>query len=472
MNTKRILGTLAIAMVGGFISLLLHSVFYKEKVVYKENENVNKSFVSEIGARGEIDFTGAAESSIHAVVHVKTKYNMDYENPFYSFFFGDPAQGNAPVMASGSGVIISSDGYIVTNNHVIDKSNSIEVVLNDKRTFEAKLIGRDPATDIALLKIDATNLPTIPYGNSDIIKIGEWVLAVGNPFNLTSTVTAGIVSAKARNINILDKSYAIESFIQTDAAVNPGNSGGALVNIKGELVGINTAIASQTGSYAGYSFAIPVSIVQKVVNDLTEFGTVQRAFLGVEMQDIDDQFAKEKKLDKMEGIYVANVNDGGSAQAAGILAGDIILKVGNINVNKLAELKEQITKFRPGDKVMITLKRNGDLKEINVVLKNQQGTTSFVDRNASSLLGATFEPIGNNEKRVLGINHGVKVVSLTAGKFLKAGIKEGFIITYINRKQINDFEDIQAVVNSTKGGIYIEGIYPNGMTAYYAFGLK
>ena len=317
-----------------------------------------------------VDFTQAAERSVEAVVHVKTKYyRQQYVDPFYQFFFGRPQQSQQPsAMASGSGVILSNDGYIVTNNHVIEDANEIEVVLNDKRTFAAQLIGTDPNTDLALLKIKATNLPTIEIGNSDDLRVGEWVLAVGNPFNLTSTVTAGIVSAKARSINILNSDMKIESFIQTDAAVNPGNSGGALVNTRGQLVGINTAIASQTGSYAGYAFAIPTAIMQKVVADLRQFGTVQRALLGIRMLDITQQVKDQLSLESMEGVYVGEVISGSAADKAGMKAGDVIVQVDGRPINASSQLQEQIGRKNPGDQIIILVRRGHRSVSLQVTL--------------------------------------------------------------------------------------------------------
>lgn len=318
-----------------------------------------------------VDFTTAAEQSVGAVVHVKTKYRrQQYVDPFYQFFFGRPQQQQSQpeALASGSGVILSSDGYIVTNNHVIQQADQIEVVLNDKRTFAATLVGSDPNTDIALLKVEASDLPTLPMGNSDELKVGEWVLAVGNPFNLTSTVTAGIVSAKARNINILNAEMKIESFIQTDAAVNPGNSGGALVNTKGELVGINTAIASQTGSYAGYAFAVPTSIVQKVVADLRQYGSVQRAMLGIRMMDINSEVQEYYHLEDLEGVYVAEVVSGSAADRAGMENGDVIVAVDGKKVNSSSELQECIGRKSPGDEATLTVKRNGTQKDLRCKL--------------------------------------------------------------------------------------------------------
>lgn len=317
-----------------------------------------------------VDFTEAAERSVEAVVHVKTRYyQQQYVDPLYQFFFGRSQQIQQPsAMGSGSGVILSEDGYIVTNNHVIDGTRDIEVVLNDKRTFAAQLIGRDPNTDLALLKIDASGLPTIAIGNSDDLKVGEWVLAVGNPFNLTSTVTAGIVSAKARSINALQADMKIESFIQTDAAVNPGNSGGALVNTRGELVGINTAIASQTGSYAGYAFAIPTSIMQKVVGDLRQFGSVQRALLGIRMMDINQEVKDRLGLDSMEGVYVAEVARGSAADRAGMQPGDVIVQVDGHTINSSSQLQEQIGRKDPGNQVVVLVRRGRQSITLEVTL--------------------------------------------------------------------------------------------------------
>jgi len=345
--------------------------------------------------------------------------------------------------------------------------------LNDKRTFPAKIIGTDPTTDISLLKIDAENLLFISYGNSDDLKIGEWVLAVGNPFNLTSTVTAGIVSAKARNINILSQNFAIESFIQTDAAVNPGNSGGALVNTRGELVGINTAIASKTGSYIGYSFAIPVNIVKKIIADIIEFGEVQRAYIGISIQDIDADKAKELGLDKIVGVYVSGATEGGAAKEAGINEGDIITNIGQLPVNSVAELQEQVSKYRPGDKIDVSVVRQSKKKHFEVLLRNKNGNTSIVktETNEVSVLGCKLQDITPGDKRNLQIRGGEKIVEIGQGKLMKAGVRKGFIITSINRLAVYHVDDFINIINNTQGGVFIEGVYPNGLTAYYAFGL-
>lgn len=439
----------------------------------------------------ETDFTVAAELSIHAVVHVKTKTPQKIQqfggggfpnDPFFQYFFGQPQmprQQELPMQeASGSGVIISKDGYIVTNNHVVDQSAEIEVTLNDKRTFKAKVIGTDPNTDIALIKVEAENLPIITFGNSDSLKVGEWVLAVGNPFNLTSTVTAGIVSAKARNINIINSQMKIEAFIQTDAAVNPGNSGGALVNTRGELVGINTAIASQTGSYAGYSFAVPVSIVQKVVADIRKFGVVQRAVLGVEIKDITNELAKDKNLKTLEGAFVGKVADNSAAHKAGVKEGDIINNVNGVNVKSVAELQEQVGRYRPGDKITITVVRDNKEHKLNVELRNRQGSTGVVSSQTSEdVLGGTYKEVSDKLKQQLGLDYGVEIKSLSKGKLADQGIKPGFIIVKINNQPIRSAEDIQtaydAAVNNGQQDkvLLIAGLYPNGKIIYYAINL-
>lgn len=433
----------------------------------------------------ETDFTIAAELSVNAVVHVKTTYTAKRQtlptDPFFEFFFGRPhyqEQATPQQQGFGSGVIISTDGYIVTNNHVIERADEIQVVLNDKRTFTAQLIGTDPGTDIALLKIDADTLPTITFGDSDQLKVGQWVLAVGNPFNLTSTVTAGIVSAKARNINILNAEMKIESFIQTDAAVNPGNSGGALVNTQGQLVGINTAIASQTGSYAGYSFAVPTSIVQKVVADLKQHGTVQRAVLGVQIADINDQLAKEKNIQTLAGVYVNNVIELSAAAVAGIKEGDIITKINSTQVKTVSELQEQIGRYRPGDEVTITIIRNNETKSLTVKLKNKQGTTDIIKKEGDiQTLGATFKEVSKETAQQLGITHGLQIKTISNGKLQDAGVKKDYIILKVNNRTIrteNDLKDVfnKAVTGDTKEKVlFIAGAYPNGKIAYYAVNL-
>lgn len=476
MKTKQVLISIVIAVAGGLIALFAYSVFFdKETKIVTARVETPVRYANLPGKFDEVnfDFTYAAEKSIHGVVHVTTEMTgQTYRNPIYEFFYGDRYQEPEPVLGFGSGVIISEDGYIVTNNHVVENSEKISITLNDKREFEANLIGTDPSTDLALLKINASELPHIKYGNSDELKIGEWVLAVGNPFNITSTVTAGIVSAKGKNLGIIQDNYRIESFIQTDAAVNRGNSGGALVNIRGELVGINTAIVSPSGGYAGISFAIPVSIVQKVVSDLIEFGAVQRAFLGVTITEVTADLVKEKRLDKIEGVYVNDVRAGGAAKEAGMEAGDIILRINDVDVNSPSELTEQVNRYRPGDRVTVLIKRNGKTKQFDITLRNLQGDTKIVKSGTyETILGAKLVELDSNEKKELGISSGLKVAELSSGKLRAEGVREGFIITRINNKSVTTVNEIKKILESSKGGIYIEGIYPNGTVAYYAFGL-
>jgi serine protease Do len=438
---------------------------------------------------GGLDFTVAAAKTVPAVVHIKVTVSAENSqtysyDPFRDFFGnGFPFGQRGPSMGSGSGVIISADGYIVTNNHVIRNASKIEVILNDKRSFKGKVIGSDPNTDLALVKIDASNLPFVVYGNSDETKIGEWVLAVGNPFNLTSTVTAGIISAKGRNINIIGEdgnptAFPIESFIQTDAAVNPGNSGGALVSTKGELIGINTAIASQTGSYAGYSFAVPVNLVKKVMDDLMEFGKVQRAFLGVQIQELNSEIAKEKGLSSTKGVLLSRVNDGGAAQSAGIEDGDVVVSVAGVNVNSTSELMEQVGRHRPGDKIDIKVLRNNKEKTFAVILRGEDNTTAYSKKepvNVNSLLGAEFQELSASDKKSLKIENGIKVSSLKQGKLSSNGIRAGFIITKLNNKPINEVNEVDEIINSSESNmLMIEGVYPqNPYSKYiYSFNIK
>ena len=432
---------------------------------------------------GETDFTNAAELSVNAVVHVKTTYRnqaSSQQMDLFEFFFGRPGQQREMPMqqASGSGVIISEDGYIVTNNHVIDRADKIQVVLNDKREYTATLVGTDPNTDIALLKIDETGLPVILMGNSDDLRVGEWVLAVGNPFNLTSTVTAGIVSAKARNINILNAEMKIESFIQTDAAVNPGNSGGALVNTRGELVGINTAIASQTGSYSGYSFAVPTSIVQKVVNDIRQYGIVQRAILGIQMREITSDLQKEKKLSTLQGVYVERVIEDGAAEKAGIKSGDVITGMDNKPVKSGTDLQEHIGRHQPGDEISITLLRDGKTQTVKATLTNREGGTGVISaEDKASVLGATFTEVPEAVRERLGINYGLQVKSLKAGKLKSAGVPTDFIILKVNNRSVRTEEDLNDIVRSANSAserdrvLFITGCTPQGRVRYFAVNL-
>ena len=484
---KKITSVFIIAFVSAALAIILNNKFGdvpNNQMMVSEKTPVHlTNNVSNEGLQAQLpDLTEAAQKSVPAVVHITVKMpeqmNSMEDNPFFNFFFGpNGPQGNTPrrfrqqpqfEMASGSGVIINPDGYIVTNNHVVDGSVNVEVVLNDNRKFTAKVIGRDPNTDIALVKIDATNLPYLAWGNSDELKLGEWVLAVGNPFNLNSTVTAGIVSAKSRSIGIVSGQMPLESFIQTDAAVNPGNSGGALVDASGNLVGINTAIASQTGSYSGYSFAIPATIAQKVVVDLKKYGEVQRAVLGVEMQSVNDSIAKAKKLDNVEGAYVRKTTDDGAAKKAGIKEGDIIVSINGNSIKTGSQLQEQIGEYSPGNEVSVGYIRNGELKNTKVVLRNMKGDTSIV-KEPMSVLGAEFTPLADKEKAKLQIDEGVQVTKLSDGKLKDAGVKNGFIITDINKVAIASPNDIESVFMHTnkKEPLLIEGKYPDGKYAYY-----
>lgn len=484
MNTsfKKFIGTLMIASIGGFAGVAVYKATDNTKLANAAKNISDKQKVSLVNYNTDmtpnaINFTTAAEKTVPAVVYVKTTYAVTnngsyFFDPFRDFFYGNPQQQQAP-QSTGSGVIVSDDGYIVTNNHVVNNAAKVEVTLDDKRTFTAKVIGTDPSTDLALLKIEEKNLPFIAYGNSDDVKVGEWVLAVGNPFNLTSTVTAGIVSAKARNIHILDnQNFPLESFIQTDAAVNPGNSGGALVSTDGNLVGINSAIASNTGTYAGYSFAIPVNIVKKVMDDLLEYGNVQRGFIGVSIRDIDQQLADDKGLKTLKGVYVQGLTDGGAAEIAGVKAGDVITKIGGVNVTTSSELQAQVGRYRPGDKINVDLLRGGEAKEVNIVLRNTQGNTKLIKNDeVVNMLGAQFSDLSSDDMNRLGINSGVKVSKLDAGKLRSSGIKEGFIITKIDNQKVTSTEDVTKALQAKKGGVLIEGVYPDGMRAYYGFGM-
>lgn len=479
---KRIAGIFLIAMLGGMVSLGLYKTFEKKQIFRSSGPegipvrqvNFNPSAASNLP-----DFEAAAELSVHAVVHIKSEFqkkSLVYDDffEFFNFGFGgrpQPREYTTPYSAMGSGVIVSADGYIVTNNHVVQEATNVTVTLNDKREFTATIVGTDPSTDLALIKIDQEGLPYLTYGNSDQVKIGEWVLAVGNPFNLTSTVTAGIVSAKARDIQILGSKGAIESFIQTDAAVNSGNSGGALVNTRGELIGINAAIASGTGYYTGYSFAIPVNIVRKVVGDFMKFGKIQRAFIGIYYNEINDQFARENGITDLRGVFVADVVEGGPAAAAGLKSGDIILQIDNIPVNGKAELTEIIGQKSPGDRVSLRVGRGGDEMDIVVTMQSEESRTLAENNGKITIHGATFEPLSASEKENMNIDYGFKITSLTGGKLRSAGISPGFILLSVDRKPVRTISELKQTLTGRKGGALLEGVYPNGLRAYYGIGL-
>lgn len=478
-NLKKGSYTLLVVLIGSFIALWIYTHYFDHpRIITVQQEQSMKYAKLPTTNSGQLpDLTYAAESTVHGVVHITVTQQGQYSsNNIFDWFFGDgtnqPQQ--MPIRQGiGSGVIITPDGLIVTNNHVVEDADEITVVLNDKREFKAKLVGTDPSTDIALIKISATDLPVIKFGNSDDLKLGEWVLAVGNPFNLTSTVTAGIVSAKGRDIGINPDQMRIESFIQTDAAVNPGNSGGALVNIHGELVGINTAIASQTGSYSGYSFAIPSNIVQKVVGDIKEYGNVQRAMLNVEIKEVDAAVAQNNNLDKIEGVYVKTAQKGGAADLAGIKDNDVIISIDGVPVNSTGELQEQISKHRPKDKVTVMVKRDHKMEPFNVTLRNNKGDMEIVrGSNPEDIFGAKFAAISNREKDELGISSGVKVTDIGEGKFKEAGIKKGFVITQVNKYPISEVNELTHIIKNSRGGILVEGMYPNGEEAYYVLGVN
>jgi Do/DeqQ family serine protease len=432
-----------------------------------------------------INFIYAAQRARPGVVFIRSTYRgqrgsrYDLLEEFYDYF-GDrdgeernPHQGQ-PSRSSGSGVLISEDGYIVTNNHVIEDASTIEVTLNDNRLYEAELVGTDPTTDLALLKIDDTNLSYVPFGDSDNIQVGEWVLAVGNPFGtLTSTVTAGIVSAKARNINILhdQNNQQIEAFIQTDAAVNRGNSGGALVNLRGELVGINTAIATQTGSYAGYSFAVPATLVQKVMGDLLEFGSVQRALLGVAILDVNANLAREKGLDVVTGVFIDGVAGGSAAAEAGIEPGDVIVEINKQRIRNIAQLQELVARNRPGDGVKVTYWRDGQLAEVEAVLKGTMGSAKLMrEPPVSTLEGSVFVDPPAEVLEELDIEGGALLTKLGKGKWKEAGLQEGFVVTAIDRDQVKNAQQLAEVMAQKQGGILIEGYKRDGSKAFYGYG--
>lgn len=489
MKKRQIFG---LGILGGLfpiLGILAYSYFFKSEYdigntranYFVEANYESDESLSSLGTLALPDLTTASEKTINTVVHIITKVPRQVSrDPFHDFFYGPQQQGEQFAQGAGSGVIINSEGYIVTNNHVIDKAKTIEVTLNNNKKYQAELIGTDPNTDLAVLKIKADNLQPITIGNSDEVRIGEWVLAVGNPFDLTSTVTAGIVSAKSRNINIIGSrkkdAFPIESFIQTDAAVNPGNSGGALVNVNGELIGINTAIASNTGSYAGYSFAIPVNLMRKVVGDIIEFGVVQRGFIGARIANVTQEIMNEEKLPDTKGVYIAEVIEGGAVEKAGIKKGEVILEVNGKSVNSSSELLEEVGKGSPGQKLTV-LVRSGKGKErtVDLVLQNSDGDTALIaKKNAEETLeklGASFSEISDKDKETLGVSCGIKIERLSAGKLKSLGLKEGMIITGLNNKKICSVNDFKTILGEEKGGLLLELTSGRGRKEYIGFGL-
>ncbi len=468
------------------------------KIEHIDGTPVVSTAYTEDGNTVPLDFTASAEKTMPSVVHIRSTISsnssrLNRQQPeipdelrefFGPFFRQDPRGQQGPRVGSGSGVIINENGYIVTNNHVIADAEDVDVTLSDNRSYKARVIGTDPTTDLAVIKIDAKNLPALSLYNSDNVRVGEWVLAVGNPFNLNSTVTAGIVSAKGRSINILatgnpgdSVNNAIESFIQTDAAINPGNSGGALVNLNGDLIGINTAIASPTGAYSGYAFAVPANIVSRVVEDLIAYGTVQRGLLGVQINNINSAFANENNLDVNAGAYVAAVGPNSAAADAGIESGDVIVSIDGRDIRNTAELIGYVGSKRPGDEVTLTVNRNGSERDVNVVLRNREGTTAIIKKERPELLtalGAELEAVEEETLRELEIESGVRVRELHAGKLrAETDIREGFIITKIDGKTVRSPEDVINRLQNRKGGVLIEGRYPNSdRTFYYGMGLE
>ena len=425
------------------------------------------------------DFTYAAESAVDAVVYVKVTSSapamQQAPSSIFDFFFGFP-EGGAPQqrerVGSGSGVIIREDGYIVTNNHVIDGATKIEVTLNTNQTYPATLIGTDPATDIALLKIEAQGLPVIPFGDSDKLRLGEWVIAIGSPYDLRSTITAGIVSAKGRSMPNYTGEFKIESFIQTDAAVNPGNSGGALVDKAGNLVGINTAIISKTGSYTGYSFAVPSNIVRKIAYDLMDFGSVKRAVLGIVMQPIDDKIAEDLKLSSRNGVYINEVSKSGAADEAGIKAGDVLIAIDSTRITNSASVLEAVSRFSPGDKAKVTVIRDGKEQVFEVTFKGtSQETGTLSDDGSVAFYGASIKAASEETLSKFGIKHGVEIVELGPGKIMEAGATEGFIIQYVNDQPVKTPQDVIDIVKKSKRAVFIQGITPSGRTGYFGFGV-
>jgi len=498
MNSRKFyLGVLLSSLLGAIIALGAYNLLVdkdadKNYESISERQNVRFSSMygmdsADVDVPAGLDFVFAANQSTPGVVHIRSFYDGSAggfaQSPMerlWRDFFGDEMPPQAPQrdgqrpQGTGSGVIISDNGYIATNNHVVENAEEIKVTLFDNREYDAKLVGTDPTTDLALIKVDEENLPFIKYGKSDEIQVGQWVLAVGNPFNLTSTVTAGIVSAKGRNINILrDQSgLQIESFIQTDAAVNPGNSGGALVDLNGRLVGINTAIATPTGSYAGYSFAVPVDLVAKVMDDLKEYGMVQRALLGVQIMELNDPRLKDKEFDVTQGVYINSVTEESAAEEAGLEEGDIVISVNGSETNSVSELQEVIARKHPGDAVEVTYLRDGKERTTNATLKNTLGNTEVVKKESTlSVEGAVFENLTDELKDKFEVDYGVHVVEVNGGRFKTQGLPSDVVITAINKKAVEDLDDLMRIIREEKDqGILIKYVKPNGETDYLGMG--
>ena len=476
---RGILVALLSAMVAGLtaFAVVKYAMFNQEPTVVQVDEGARFRTVN-LSEDNWPDFTYAAESAVDAVVYVKVKATQaapEMPGSIFDFFFGMPQQG-APrqreKVGSGSGVIIREDGYIVTNNHVIEGATEIEVTLNNNEKYSAVLVGTDPATDVALLKVEAKGLPFIPFADSDKLRLGEWVIAIGSPYDLRSTITAGIVSAKGRSMPNYTGEFKIESFIQTDAAVNPGNSGGALVDKAGRLVGINTAIISQTGSYTGYSFAVPSNIVKKIVYDLIDFGSVKRAMLGITMQSIDDKIADELKLSSRNGVYIVEVLKNSAADKAGLKKGDVLVAVDSVKITTPSSVQEVVSRFSPGDKAELTVIRDGKKKTFEVVFKGTaQENGTVADDGSVAFYGSALKAADKETLEKFGLKNGVQIVELGAGKLKDAGAVEGFIILYVNDQPVKTPQEVVEIVKKSKRSVFVEGITPSGRTGYFGFGI-
>lgn len=474
---KGILIVLASALAGGITALAVLKTVAPEggqQVVVSQDGSMYRTV--NLSQSEYPDFTYAAESAVDAVVYVKvTAVDVRHSAPssIFDFFFGyEGTPEKRERVGSGSGVIIRPDGYIVTNNHVVEGASKIEVTLNSNKTYEATLIGTDPATDVALIKIEAQGLPVIPFGDSDKLRLGEWVIAIGSPYDLRSTITAGIVSAKGRSMPNYTGEFKIESFIQTDAAVNPGNSGGALVDKRGNLIGVNTAIVSQTGSYTGYSFAIPSNIVKKIAYDLIDYGSVRRAVLGVTMTPVDDKIAKELKLSSINGVYITEVLKGSAADDAGIKSGDVLVAIDSAKVTNAASVQEAVNRFHPGDKAVMTVIRDGKEKTFEVTFKGTAAENGAVDEaGAVAFYGARLKEASKEDLERLGIEKGVEIVSVGPGKIMDAGVSDGFIIRYVNDQPVSKPQDVLDIVKKSRRSVFVEGVTSYGKPSYFGFGI-
>ena len=476
---RGILIALLSAVVGGLTAYAVVNAMTKGQVRVVETSEGAQFRTVNLSQDNWPDFTYAAESAVDAVVYVKvvsTQTQQQAPSSIFDFFFGFPEGGmgmpqQRERVGSGSGVIIREDGYIVTNNHVIDGATRIEVTLNNNQTYPATLVGTDPATDVALLKVEATGLPVIPFGDSDKLRLGEWVIAIGSPYDLRSTITAGIVSAKGRSMPS-NGEFKIESFIQTDAAVNPGNSGGALVDKAGNLVGINTAIISQTGSYTGYSFAVPSNIVKKIAYDLMDFGSVKRAVLGISMMPIDDKIAEELKLSSRNGVYIGEVSKSGAADKAGIKAGDVLIAIDSTKITNPASVQEAVSRFSPGDNAVVTVLRDGKELRLDVTFKGTSQDTGTVSEDGSiAFYGSSIKAADEETLEKYGLKSGVQIVELGPGKLMEAGAVEGFIILYVNDHPVKTPQEVIDIVKKSKRTVFIEGVTPSGRTGYFGFGV-